>query len=501
MLRTSSLLLFSMSVMLLVFIISSVLHARVLTRTNYIGALNHRLLQKNRNLFLREASSSGGVDQWMTQTLDHFDPQNTETFQQRFWVNETMWNRANNGPVFIIIGGEGPASAGYVNGHFITNEYAKRYGALIAALEHRFYGESVPRQSLSTQNLRYLTSEQALQDLVDFRSYLIKKYNINEAKTKFVSFGGSYSGNLSAWLKLKYPHLFVGAIASSGPVLAQLEFPEYMMVVQNSVGPKCAERIRQANDLAEQLLLTPAGRLRVAKLFNVCNPESLTDVNDVATFFSSLSDGVCEVVQYNLDNNGQKAFNISSMCNIIESGSDALESFANWVNTFNSYSGNSCTENLYSDMIKQMKDERPFPQNQNSAGRAWTYQTCVEFGYYQDAVGDKQPFSTKITLQYFLQQCSEIFGINGMKPDIAFTNNMYGAKNIDTSNTVFSSGSVDPWSVLAVTRPTQFVPQGNIFHMQGTAHCADLYASSPNDLPDLVRTRVETQKLMDKWLA
>nr|CAG4716794.1 unnamed protein product [Naegleria fowleri] len=213
MLRTSSLLLFSMSVMLLVFIISSVLHARVLTRTNYIGALNHRLLQKNRNLFLREASSSGGVDQWMTQTLDHFDPQNTETFQQRFWVNETMWNRANNGPVFIIIGGEGPASAGYVNGHFITNEYAKRYGALIAALEHRFYGESVPRQSLSTQNLRYLTSEQALQDLVDFRSYLIKKYNINEAKTKFVSFGGSYSGNLSAWLKLKYPHLFVGAIA------------------------------------------------------------------------------------------------------------------------------------------------------------------------------------------------------------------------------------------------------------------------------------------------
>ena len=97
-----------MSVMLLVFIISSVLHARVLTRTNYIGALNHRLLQKNRNLFLREASSSGGVDQWMTQTLDHFDPQNTETFQQRFWVNETMWNRANNGPVFIIIGGEGP---------------------------------------------------------------------------------------------------------------------------------------------------------------------------------------------------------------------------------------------------------------------------------------------------------------------------------------------------------------------------------------------------------
>lgn len=39
--------------------------------------------------------------------------------------------------IFAIFLFHHTASAGYVNGHFITNEYAKRYGALIAALEHR----------------------------------------------------------------------------------------------------------------------------------------------------------------------------------------------------------------------------------------------------------------------------------------------------------------------------------------------------------------------------
>ena len=441
------------------------------------------------------------VDQWMTQKLDHYDPTNAETFEQRFWVNETMWNKAANGPVFIIIGGEGPASQGYINGHFIANQYATRYGALVAALEHRFYGESVPRKSLSTANLKYLTSEQALYDLVDFRAFLIKKYNIDESRTKFVCFGGSYSGNLSAWLKMKYPHLFVGAIASSGPVLAQLEFKEYMMVVANSIGPKCTDRVRKANDMIEQLLQTPAGQQQVASMFGICNTNALTNADDIALLFSSLSDGVCEVVQYNLDNNGNQGFNITSMCAIIEEGSDVLQSFANWVSTWNKYTQNSCTENLYSDYIKQLQDERPWPANQNAAGRSWTWQTCIEFGYYQNAVGPKQPFSPKITLDWYLKQCSQIFGINGLTPDISYTNNMYGAKNIDTTNTVFSTGSVDPWSFLAMSQPNTYVPQSNVFHMQGTAHCADLYASSPKDLPDLTNTRVQTQKLMDQWLA
>ena len=57
------------------------------------------------------ATRFGGVDgvgcARFAQRIDHFDPQNTATFQQRFFVNETYWDSAS-GPVFFMLGGEGP---------------------------------------------------------------------------------------------------------------------------------------------------------------------------------------------------------------------------------------------------------------------------------------------------------------------------------------------------------------------------------------------------------
>ncbi|KAL9654656.1 hypothetical protein ABK040_006718 [Willaertia magna] len=488
---------FVTAILLAIFIVAFA-ESGALKRNRHIGALNHGRNIEQQRLLLKK--SLVGVDQWMEQQLDHYDPTNTETFQQRFWVNATAWNKQNNGPVFIIIGGEGPASEGYINGHFIATEYAQRYGAMVAALEHRFYGKSVPRNSLSTANLRYLSSQQALSDLVSFRKFLITKFGINESATKFVLFGGSYSGNLSAWGRLKFPNLFAASLASSGPVLAQLEFKEYMEVVARSVGPACAARVRQANDMIETLLKTPAGKQRVTKMFNICNPNKLDNDNDLALLFMSLSDGVCEVVQYNLDNNGRNTYNTTNMCQIIQSGSDVLESFATWVNTWNKYSGNPCTENDYDEYIQELKDTRPWPENGGAAGRSWTYQTCVEFGYYQNAVGSSQPFSPRITLEWYLQQCQQLFGVNDVTPHITFTNDYYGAKGIDTSNTVFTFGNIDPWHILGLTSPNNYVGQQNIYFMQGTAHCADLYASSPNDLPTLKNTRQQTIKLFDQWL-
>jgi hypothetical protein len=41
----------------------------------------------------------------------------------------------------------------------------------------------------------------------------------------WISVGGSYPGALSAWYRAKYPHLTIGAIASSAVIVAIENFP------------------------------------------------------------------------------------------------------------------------------------------------------------------------------------------------------------------------------------------------------------------------------------
>lgn len=73
----------------------------------------------------------------------------------------------------------------------------------------------------SMENLKYLNSQQALADLAYFITSMNEKYG--SSINKWIVFGGSYSGTLASWLRLKYPHLVFGAVSSSGPVKAKVD--------------------------------------------------------------------------------------------------------------------------------------------------------------------------------------------------------------------------------------------------------------------------------------
>lgn len=87
---------------------------------------------------------SGPSDElWYTQQLDHFNPADTRTWKQRYFVNDLHWKK--DGPVFIQIGGEGPADPIWMTeGQWIN--YAQTHGAICVMLEHRFYGKSHPTE-------------------------------------------------------------------------------------------------------------------------------------------------------------------------------------------------------------------------------------------------------------------------------------------------------------------------------------------------------------------
>lgn len=109
--------------------------------------------------------------------VDNFDTTNSSaTFLQRYYVDETYWDGL--GPIFLDIGGEG--TLGGTPGGYIA-QLASQYNALIVALEHRYYGESIPNNSMETINLKYLTVEQALADLDAFTRWFTSDFQTNSS--------------------------------------------------------------------------------------------------------------------------------------------------------------------------------------------------------------------------------------------------------------------------------------------------------------------------------
>ena len=118
-------------------------------------------------------------------------------------------------------------------------------------LEHRYYGESQPFDSWKTENLRYLTVENALADIAVFIDKVHK--NLTTSNPVIV-IGGSYPGALAAWFRYKYPHLAKGALASSAVVRAELDMDELDRQTYDSMSlsgtecPQSIEKIVKMND-------------------------------------------------------------------------------------------------------------------------------------------------------------------------------------------------------------------------------------------------------------
>ncbi|CAG2166651.1 unnamed protein product, partial [Oppiella nova] len=173
------------------------------------------------------------------QKVNHADPKDNSTFDQVYFTSDAHYKAG--GPVFFMFGGEGAASSFFLTSSNMADN-AKKYGALLVELEHRFYGESQPFAELTVDNLKHLNSEQALKDADEFIQYLLKQKSIENAKV--IVFGGSYAGALAAWFREKYPKTAAGAIASSGPVEAVVDFKDYLGVVSQSLGKECSDSIR-----------------------------------------------------------------------------------------------------------------------------------------------------------------------------------------------------------------------------------------------------------------
>lgn len=446
-------------------------------------------------------------EQWFSQYLDHFNPTDVHVWKQRYFVNSDFYKP--NGPIFLMIGAEGVANPKWmVEGQWI--EYAKEFGAMCFYLEHRFYGESHPTSDLSVKNLVYLSSEQALADL----AYFIESVNVGykfSNNTKWIVFGGSYGGSLAAWMRAKYPHLVHGAVSASGPLLAQIDFEEYYIVVINALkeySDKCVSAIQEANGQINILLHHVVGQQQIQKKFRLCDPidPGHTKKVDIANFYETLASNFAGIVQYNKDNrqSSQTAnITIETVCNVLvdEKIGKSIDRLAYVNDIILNATKEKCLDYRYAKMIHELRNVT-WASEQAEGGRQWMYQTCTEFGFFQTSTGQVNVFGNNFPVDFFVQQCVDIFGprynMNLLKSAVTRTNILYGALNLQVTNVVFVHGSIDPWHVLGLIQSSN--PQAPAIYIKGTAHCANMYPPSERDMPQLKEARLQIKGLIEQWL-
>eukprot|EP01147_Barroeca_monosierra_P005555 gene5555-7215_t len=389
--------------------------------------------------------------------LDHDNPV-SPTFKGRYYIKNDYFK--NGSVCFFSMGGEGPNNG--IGKNYVTY-LAEKFDALVVSIEHRFYGDSVPMDDFSVQNLQYLHSRQALADA----AYLINHINTtsNYSCRAWFAFGGSYSGALSAWFRLKYPNLIVGALSSSGVVNAILNFFEFDKQVSIAIGTSCSEDLRAVTKAFKNALSSGSTSNAEAKaLFGV-----RADIPD-GDFAYMLADSAAMADQYN-----QKDVLCRDISGLQKQANEkiVMETFANFTKSFWSEDfGQQC----FYDSLCVRSD----PSRWQPTARAWWWQKCYELAYFQNAPETRSLRMNIITLMYHVERCKFMFG-NGIFPAVDKTNAYYGGATPNGTNIFFSDFSDDPWSKASVQKELSPDLPYEMVTCEGCGHCYDLHYPEDSD--------------------
>lgn len=415
------------------------------------------------------------------QTLDHFTLSNQRFFEQRCFINDNFIAHQSNFPIIVYIGGESELSSTKVEGGSII-QVANNTNALIVGLEHRFFGKSQPFDRISSKELKYLTVDQALEDLATYISYLRKTYCTNNT-CKVLVVGGSYSGALSSWFRLYYPHLADFSWSSSAPVNIKEKFPEY--------DASLASTLRKYNEFCytnTKLLLSSYHQIvasqntqRIAEFFN---KYSIPDSVDLYSSLSIIHDILAYAVQYN--KNYQLIGEYCAHQNTDTPNEQALRDLSTTV-----------LNRLYAtiDSLDPFIYNEEDPYGDHADMRCWTWMTCNELGWFSTTAGFLSSFINK---SYHQRLCATLFD-NMTVGDIESVSLRYGGTKPRSTYVVFTHGLDDPWSKVGVESVDKSYSQ-YLFKIKGGSHCEDLSAEGKGDSEDLISVRNDVVKILTNWL-
>lgn len=437
---------------------------------------------------------------YFTQRLDHFNaaPASYGTFQQRYLVNDTYWG-GKTAPVFVYTGNEGTIEL-FTNNTGFMWEIAPRFRAMLVFIEHRYYGKSMPFGSKAaafsnTSTTGYLTTTQAIADFATLIQSL--KANLSSPVAPVVVFGGSYGGMLAAWMRMKYPHVVMGAVASSAPILGFYGLADpyaFNDVVSNdfkSESEHCYDVLRSSWSELDKALATGAGRAQLHRTFNMCggNLDAIPGLLENALVYAAMTDyptpsGFLTPLP---------AYPVREICRAIDhptSGNDTFSRLKDATAVYYNYTGGvACFGGAGEDDPYGMYD-------------GWDWQACTEmilmsYGVSNSSIFPPEPFN----LTDVLAGCQ---ASTGLPPRLYWIETEFGGFDIgnvlrrSASNILFFNGLRDPWSSGGVLKSISksiialVEPKG--------AHHVDLRFSTKEDPDWLKQVRIKEKRIIAHWL-
>ncbi|KAB1227358.1 Lysosomal Pro-X carboxypeptidase [Morella rubra] len=378
------------------------------------------------------------------QTLDHFNyrPESYATFQQRYVVNSKYWGGANS-----------------------------------KLTRHRYYGKSIPfgsrEEALRNASTRgYFNSAQAI---ADYAAIIIHvKEELHAKYSPIIVIGGSYGGMLAAWFRLKYPHVALGALASSAPILYLDDItPQdgyYSIVTENfrEASQACYQTIKKSWSKVDQVAAQPNGLSILSQQFNTCKPQSKS--SQLKDFLQSM---YATAAQYNI--NPPKHPRVTTICGGID-GAPSPET--------------DILGKIFAGVVAYLGEKPCY--------------TCSDLVIPIGITSNQSMFQPDpFSLSNFVEQCRSFYGV---PPRPHWVTTYYGGHDIKLilhrfgSNIIFSNGLKDPYSsggVLAnISDSIVAVPTVN------GSHCLDiLHANKTEDSNWLVMQRQVEVNIIKGWIS
>ena len=359
----------------------------------------------------------------------------------------------------------------------ILAQLAEATGGISVIMEHRYYGYSFPTRYLTTKDLRFLTTEQALADEAYFAQNVkfpgMEDMDLTSNSVPWISYGGSYAGAFSAFLRTQYPDVFWGAISSSGVTKAIYNYWQYYEPVAHYGPQECMSTLKVLTHMVDTILIDKADdtdlRAKLQAAFGLPN------VTHIPDFANQLASGVGNWQSLNWDPEvtydefyffcdtlsnttlqypHQESKRSTAEMLLREGGYEPNMTLTNQLLNYMGYVNHNtkvscagdretqdqCFTNLNSTHYQQTGQDQ-------AEWRSWAYQYCSEWGYLQTGSGvpkDQLPvISRTIDLKYTSTVCREAFGIDG--PSDVEAVNKYGAYGIRHSRLAFIDGEYDPW--------------------------------------------------------